>query len=134
MCLAFLACDTVITDIHTGKKSLIGIFNSGASPKFPHAIPQFSIFASLTNGNGEAQLKVLLNAANFEKVFELNGKLNFANPLETPEIVFGIRNLIIKSPGVYELQLLVNDVLVASRTLTFREIKPPPAKPLDKQQ
>ncbi len=126
MCLAFLVCDTVITDAQTGKKSLIGIFNGGAASQFPYMIPQFSIFASLTNGEGETELKVVMSATNSEKVFELKGKLPFPNPLESPEVVFAIRNLVINSAGVYELQLFADDVLVASRLITFREIKQAP--------
>lgn len=130
LALAFIACDTIITDAQTGKKSLIGIFNSAGAARFPHILPQFFIFASMTNGNGDTEVRVQLSAADNSEIFNLKGRIPFKTPLDCPEMIFGIQNLVIKAPGTYELRLLANDVLVASRLLTFRELRvPPPPAP-----
>ena len=39
-------------------------------------------------------------------------------------MVFDIQNLVIKTPGTYELELAYNDIPLASRILTFRQIQP----------
>lgn len=112
MVLSLLVCDTVITDAQSGKKSLIGLFNSIGAVRYPYLLPRFFIFVSLTNGNGDT-------------VFDLPGKVPFKTPLDAPEIVFDIQNLVIKSTGTYELQIICDDVPIASRLITFRQITPP---------
>ena len=65
-----------------------------------------------------------LKAGNGDTVFDLPGKIPFNTPLDTPEMVFDIQNLVIKTPGTYELELAYNDIPLASRILTFRQIQP----------
>lgn len=120
--LALLVCDTVITDAMTGKKTLVGIFNSIAAPKFPHVIPQMFVFASLTNLEGETEVKIKLIAGNNDVLFELPAKVPFKTPLDTPELFFNLQNFPIKSPGTFELQLLAKDEIIASRLLIVREL------------
>ena len=125
MVLSLLVCDTVITDAQSGKKSLIGLFNSIGAVRYPYLLPRFFIFVSLTNGNGDVEFKVRLQAGNGDTVFDLPGKVPFKTPLAAPEIVFDIQNLVIKSTGTYELQIICDDVPIASRLITFRQITPP---------
>lgn len=120
--LALLVCDTVITDAMTGKKTLVGIFNSIAAPKFPHVIPQMFVFASLTNLECETEVKIKLIAGNDDVLFELPAKVPFKTPLDTPELFFNLQNFPIKSPGTFELQLLAKDEIIASRLLIVREL------------
>ena len=124
MVLSLLVCDTVITDAQSGKKTLVGLFNSVGAVRYPYIIPRFFIFASITNGNGVLNFSVRLKAGNGDTVFDLPGKIPFNTPLDTLEMVFDIQNLVIKAPGTYELQLMYNDVPIASRILTFRQIQP----------
>lgn len=118
--LALILCDTIITDAATGKKTLVGIFNSIKVARFPHVIPQFFVFASLTNATGEVPVAIRLTAASGEEIFNLNGKLPFKTPLDAPEMVFHIQNLPIRAEGVYDLELIANSVSIASRTLTIK--------------
>jgi len=122
--LALLLCDTVITDAMTGKKTLVGIFNSIGATKFPHIVPQINVFASLTNLEGETEVKIRLIAGNNNVVFDLPAKVPFKNPLDAPELVFNLQNLKFPSPGAFELQLLAGGKLAASRLLVVSEIKP----------
>ena len=125
MVLSLIVCDTVITDAQSGKKTLVGLFNSVGAARYPHVLPRFFIFASLANGNGEVEFRIRLKAGNGDTVFDLPGKVPFNTPLDAPEIVFDIQNLAIKSTGSYELQIVHNDIPIASRILTFRQIEPP---------
>ncbi len=122
--LALLLCDTVITDAMTGKKTLVGIFNSIGASKFPHIVPQINVFASLTNIEGETEVKIRLIAGNNNVVFDLPAKVPFKNPLDAPELVFNLQNLKFPSPGAFELQLLAGGKVAASRLLVVSEIKP----------
>ena len=127
--LALLVCDSIITDAHTGKKTLVNLFNTVGATKYPHVIPQFYIFASMTNSNGEQDFKIRLQSTNGDTVCELPGKIPFNTPLDAPELIFFIQNLVIKSPGTYDLQIVVNDIPIASRLLTFKQIQPPQPRP-----
>lgn len=123
--LGLLVCDTVITDAMTGKKTLVGIWNSLGATKFPHIIPNMNIFASLTNLEGENEVKIKMIAGNDNVVFELPAKVPFKNPFETPELFFNLQNFRVAAPGTYELQLIVNNEVIASRLLIFREMQAP---------
>ncbi len=127
--LALLVCDTVITDAMTGKKTLVGIFNSIGATKFPHVIPNVSIVASLTNLETETEVKIKLIAGNDDVVFELPAKVPFKNPFDTPELIFNLQNLVIKTTGTYELQLIAKDEVIASRLIIIKEIQPPKQNP-----
>ena len=111
MVLSLLVCDTVITDAQSGKKTLVGLFNSVGAVRYPYIIPRFFIFASVTNGNGVLNFSVRLKVGNGDTVFDLPGKIPFNTPLDTPEMVFDIQNLVIKAPGTYELQLMYKQCL-----------------------
>ena len=58
-------------------------------------------------------------------VFELPAKVPFKNPFETPELFFNLQNFRVAAPGTYELQLIVNNEVIASRLLIFREMQAP---------
>lgn len=127
--LALLVCDTVITDAMTGKKTLVGIFNSMAAAKFPHFVPQMHVFVSLTNLESETEVKIKMIAGNDDTVFELPAKVPFKNPLDTPEIIFNLQNLRVNAPGTYELQLLANGKTIASRLIEIKELRAPKQPP-----
>lgn len=126
--LALIVCDTVITDAATGKKTLVGIFNAIGAQKFPHVVPQLSIFASLTNLEGETEIKIRMIAGNSATVLELPAKVPFRNLLDAPEIVFNLQNLRFPAPGTFELQLLARDEVIASRLLVVSEMKAQPGQ------
>ncbi len=120
MPLALLCCDTIITDAATAKKTLVGIFNSVKVSRFPHIIPQFFVFASITNAEGEIPISVRLCSSDGTEVFNLPGKLPCKTLLDSPEMVFQIQNLPIREEGVYCLELLAAGNVVAARNITVK--------------
>ena len=116
--LALICCDTVITDAPTGKKTLVGLFNSIKVARFPYIIGQFFIFASVTNGMGEVPVSVRLSASDGRELFNLKGSLHCKTPLDAPEVVFQIQNMPFTEEGVFDLELIANERIIASRTLT----------------
>lgn len=129
--LALLVCDTVITDAMTGKKTLVGVFNSIAAAKFPHFIPQMHIFASLTNLESPTDVNVKIVAGNDDVVLDMAAKVPFKNPFDTPELIFNLQNFRINAPGAYEIQLVAGGKTIASRLLEVKEVRPaqqPPHK------
>lgn len=116
--LALLMCDTVITDAATGKKTLVGVFNSMKVGRLPHVIPQFFVFASITNVRGEIPVNVRLTSVAGDEIFNLSGKVKCSNELASPEMIFHIQNLPMKTTGLFSLELFSGSNFLASRTFS----------------
>src|SRR5436305_596684 len=54
--MAIVICDQIIEDRLTGKKTLVGLFNSIAARSFPCTHATMSVFVSLTEGRGKYKL------------------------------------------------------------------------------
>lgn len=120
--LAMLICDMVMDDRKTGKKILIGAFNSISTKTFPVILPEMHVFLSLTNGHGKYQgMLKCIKADNDETLMGLRGSVNFLGPLDVVEIDFALKNLMFRSDGTYIFQFYCDDQLVVSRK--FRLLK-----------
>lgn len=114
--LAFLIADTVIDDVTTRKKSIIGLFNSICSNRFPFRHAEMNIFVSLTDGHGEYLTSLKCSRAYDEKeVFKSSGKINFRTPNTVVEINFTLRNIEFPTFGKYTFQFYCNDNLIVMR-------------------
>ena len=54
--LTFLACDDVITDAATQKKTIVGCFGDIFAVSYPVLYHRLALFAELTNGHGDSQI------------------------------------------------------------------------------
>ncbi len=114
--LAFLIADSVIDDRETRKKSIIGIFNSICSSRFPFRHAELSLFVSLTEGYGEYNSFLVCSRADDEKeIFRTNGKVNFHTPNSVVEMSFVLRNIEFPTPGKYTFQFFCEDYLLILR-------------------
>ncbi len=114
--LAFLIADSVIDDIGTRKKSIIGIFNSICSSRFPFRHAELSLFVSLTEGYGEYNSRLVCSRASDEKeIFKTTGKVSFRNPNSVVEMSFTLRNIEFPTPGKYTFQFFCEDHLLILR-------------------
>lgn len=109
--LALLICDTVIQDVQTTKKSLIGIFTVLNSWTFP-APMNVSVFARLTDAEGRYKFRVdVVDLSDGKTLASLPTEaLQAPNQLVFIEMVMQIQGLVIPSPGKYEFQVWGNDV------------------------
>lgn len=131
--LALILCDQIIEDKHTGKKSLIGMFDRVHAGSFPCAHPSLSIFVALTNLEGEVPCEIVCRHADGEPVaFAAKGKISFPDPARVAELVFHFKNVRFPGPGTYWLQFLADDLPVMVRPLFVLQLKqegnPPAAK------
>ena len=129
---ALLVCDQVITDEQTKRKSLINILNHIHGKALPLTFPRLTVFATLTNGNG--QMTVELRCAKVDTdvaIFGAKGPLVFPNPNAVVDLVFQLNNLSFKEPGAYAFMLYCNEDLVAERRFAVKLAPPrtPPAQP-----
>ena len=114
--LAMLLCDSVIEDKGSGKKSLIGLFNSISAAKAPCTHGPLDVFLSLTEGNGEYEVVLRLVRSDTEAVIiELPGKIKFLNPQGVLEIHYHIGSVTVPEFGDYRFDFYCGQNLVISR-------------------
>jgi hypothetical protein len=114
--LAFLIADSIIDDITTRKKSIIGLFNSICSPRFPFRHSEMNLFVSLTDGHGEYNCTLICTRSEDEKeVFKTGGKVKFQTPNSVVEINFSLRNVEFPTAGKYTFQFFCDDYLLVIR-------------------
>ena len=122
--LAFLIADTIIDDITTRKKSIIGLFNSICSNRFPFRHAELNVFVSLTDGHGEYQTGLVCSRAFDEfEVFKSSGKVSFRSPNTVVEMNFTIRNIEFPTPGKYTFQFYCDNQLLLIRPFEVVDIE-----------
>ena len=123
--LAFLIADTVIEDVQTRKKSIIGLFNSICSPHFPFRHPEMNLFIGLTDGHGEYASSLICSRGTDEvEVFRTSGTVEFQSPNAVVEIHFTLRNIEFVQPGKYSFQFFCNDKLLILRPFEVLQVTP----------
>jgi len=123
--LAFLIADTVIDDTNTRKKSIIGLFNSICSPRFPFRHPEMNLFISLTDGHGEYQSSLICSRSLDEKeIFKTQGNVSFGSPNAVVDIHFTLRHIEFESPGKYTFQFYCKDKLLIMRPFEVLQVVP----------
>lgn len=114
--LAFIICDTVISDKITSKNSLIGLFNIIYSKKFPFVFPVINAFISLTQGHGEYGCSLSCVKEDVNKpIWKSGGKIKTMNPLDVIEINFEVRNLRFPAAGIYRFEFSCDSIPIISR-------------------
>ena len=72
--ISLLVCDQIITVLVTGKQSLIGLFCTIHSFRFPAVHPQLAVFCSLTDGHGKTPLTIRIVDSNEARPPLVEGK------------------------------------------------------------
>ena len=114
--------DAFLKFIKTGKKSLIGLFNSINAKSVPTAHPSLNVYITLTEGHGsyEGKLRCLIDN---NTVLEIGGPLTFKHPRQIAEWNFTLRNLPLPKFGEYRFELLCDEKPVISRKFKVSPIK-----------
>ena len=130
MGLSLVVCDTVIEDRQTGKRSLIGLFDRLHAPSFPCMHPALSVLVTLTNVGGELPCEIACrHSESGETAFAAKGKVNFQDPNRVVEMVFSFNGVRFPKPGRYDLQVLVDEMLIMTRPLWVVPLPPPQPQP-----
>ena len=128
--LAIMVCDQVIEDKLTNKKSLIGIFNSIAHPRYPARHPALCVFVSLTEGHQTCQARLrIVREETTQAVAEVRGPIEFPDVNLVVEMAFNFVGLEFPEPGLYAIEFYCDDTLVLERRFHALLIQAPPAGP-----
>ncbi len=123
---AMLLCDSVITEVGTGKKSLIGIFENIITSKCPFSHYRLSVYLKFTSTQGKYVFR--LELVDLDKnviIGKANApELDVPNKLDSYELTFNLENLAFQHPGKYEFRVYAGDAMFASKTFRVVESKP----------
>lgn len=123
---AMLICDYVITEHETGKKSLIGIFETISAGQFPVIHHTLSVYVKLTDANGNYRFQLDLVDLQNNQVLtkcEIPNELKITNPLKSSELVFNLHGLKFPHAGEYEFQIFSNGRIFGQKTFLVNENK-----------
>lgn len=122
---AMLLCDSVITEIGTNKKSLIGIFENIYAPAFPCNHYHLSVYIKFTSAQGKYHFKLELVDISNDKIIgkgEIPG-LNVSDKLGSYELAFNLMGLKFGHEGKYEFRIFADNKFLDSKI--FNVVKTP---------
>ena len=115
--VAALVCDVAVTEPHTKKKSLIGLFDRLSASSFPTK-RAVSLYLKIADAEGHYELEVRfvhLNTGNMAAKAE--GKLDQSDRLASAELLITFPPLEFSEPGRYEFQVWANSAFLGSTTI-----------------
>ncbi len=129
--IALIVCDQIITDRLSGKQSLIGLFSTIHSVRFPVVHPQLSIYVALTDGRGKTPLTIRVVDADDVRppLVQGQGVVEFKDPRAIANLALQFHGLTFPEPGQYRVQILCRDTLLREARLMLKKAKPPPKPP-----
>ena len=129
--LALLVCDQIITDRLTGKQSLIGMFSTIHSARYPVVHPQLAVYVALTDGRGKTPLTIRIVDAddNRPPLVQGTGVVEFRDPRMIANLALQFHGLRFPEPGHYRVQLYCKESLLREARLMLVKAKRPPKKP-----
>ena len=121
--LAIILCDDIIEDKHSGKKSLIGIFNEIYSFHFPAKRQKIAIFVSLMGGNGEYEAVLKMRDPENKVIFSGGGKISITHPFQVADMLFTVYNMAFMKTGRHVIEFYCNEELVFERHFMLHQLK-----------
>lgn len=127
--LGMMTCDTVIQDVKTKKKSLIGLFSQINAVKSPIQHPKISVFITLTEGNGHypCELQCIRDDDN-TLIMKMQGAIEFHDQQQVLELVFDLNGPVFPDFGHYRFEFLAEGDPVISRKFSVVQIHAPEQK------
>ncbi len=124
--LSLLMCDTIIEDRHTGKKTLVGLFDRVHARRFPCVHPFMCVFVALTGARGRFPCEVVCRHQDGHTVaFSAKGEVNMADPRLVADLVFRLSGITFPKPDMYWVNFVVDEVPIMMRPLFAVESEKP---------
>ena len=111
--VAILVCDQILEDKSSGKRSLIGLFNTVHCAEFPASLEKLCVFVTVTQLNGTVPL--ILRCSNEtcnDPLLAVPGSAHSGNPNDVLEIGFEFEKFSFPQPGIYNFELLWEGELI----------------------
>ena len=119
-----IACDDVVEDKRTSKKTIFNAFNQIGVRKFPAKHQRLVVFLSLTNGHGEVPFDLqFVRGADDKTLCGLKGTVKFGNPLAVMDMVLTMEGLPLPEEGRCSFRLFLAGNPVRERRLFVKLLK-----------
>jgi len=116
--LGLTLCDYALVEEGTKKVSLIGAFSGIRAASFPFFRPSFCVFASLTDGEGDADVDLTVtHLESDEEVYFLQRSVRFPGRFTEVRTLFRIADCRFPAAGAYFFTLRVDREWVAHRRI-----------------
>jgi hypothetical protein len=103
---SIIVCDTMIRDVETGKRSLIGIFTRLRARSFPVAHASLCVYTRVIDAQGDYDFRLaLVRSDTMEFIGEGNIHVAIPDRLQYHEIGFRLAGMVFPEPGRYEFRL-----------------------------
>ncbi len=101
---------------------LFGTIVSRETPNFPLHVPLIGVYLQIANGRGASTCFIRVRHADTRSMLhESSRALTFAsNPLNIRHLFLPIRDCVFSKPGLYIVQILFEDILLAQEPLLVR--------------
>lgn len=117
--LSLLICDTIIEDKHTGKKTLVGLFDRVHARRFPCVHPFMCVFVSLTGARGRFPCEVVCRHQDGHTMgFSAKGEVVMRDPRQVVDLVFRLSGVTFPKPDTYWLNFVIDEVPIMMRPLS----------------
>ena len=129
--LALLVCDQIITDRLSGKQSLIGMFSTIHSARFPVIHPQLCVYVGLTDSRGKTPLTIRIVDADDSRspLVQGTGMVEFKDPRMIANLALQFHGLRFPEPGQYRVQLYSKEAPLREARLMLVKARRPPRPP-----
>ena len=121
-------CDAVIIDEHSGKPSIVGLFNSLPLEFLPNSlsiIEEFCVFFDFVGGVAESIIRVeICDPRSDTVVFRTADRVvRFSGRHTTVAVNFRLKDIAIPDPGDYIIEVYCNNEFVDDRLLRITALK-----------
>src|SRR5207249_732976 len=118
--LAMVLCDGIHIDPGTGKRTLLGLFNSACASELPVRVNLMAAYCCLTECRGETPFNFRVIDVNEERdpVFETAGNVLCNDPLGIVELDLVMGGIEFPQFGEYRFQLLSGGTPLIERKLS----------------
>lgn len=124
-CISIIVCENIYRDERTKNLVIIGTFNALRATAFPCVFPKMRILFTLTNGNGEYNLKLSIeNERTGARIVGMEGPFRIDDPLAISDIDVELRAVPFPEPGKYWVTLQSDSETLQQRPLIVVDARP----------
>jgi hypothetical protein len=121
--LGLILCKRLTVDVAAAELSLVGVLNEFRFGAWPAAAPPFSVYTTLTGGQGQGIIELMiLNVETEEEIYNLRYWRGFTDPRLIIHHEMIARRCVFPTPGRYLAILRFDGRQLASRPFDVRPL------------
>jgi hypothetical protein len=118
--IGLLLCEQIVIEERTHNVTLVNCFTRYKLDRFPSDRERFAVFAALTDGLGDIELKLVIQRLETEaEVYRASRTLRFADRLQEVRYLFRVTNCSFPAAGPYDFILFADGSELARHRIYF---------------